>query len=44
MLNNFGLGLEDVRTVLASANANPPKGEFADDDQAWSHCAPPISC
>ena len=27
-LNNYGLGLEDVRTMLASANANRPKGEF----------------
>ena len=35
-LNNNGLGLEDVRTVLATANANRPKGELADDDKAWS--------
>jgi len=30
LLNNYGLGLEDVRAVLASANANRPKGELAD--------------
>jgi multidrug efflux pump len=34
-LNNLGLSLEDVRTVLASANANRPKGELADDNQTW---------
>ena len=27
-LNNLGLGLEDVRTVLANANANRPKGSI----------------
>src|SRR5580698_7219991 len=36
MLNNLGLGLEDVRAVLASANANAPKGTFSDADQAWT--------
>ncbi len=35
-LNNLGLGLEDVRAVLANANANAPKGVFSDADQAWS--------
>jgi len=30
LLNNYGLGLEDVRAALASANANAPKGELAD--------------
>ena len=35
-LNNLGLGLEDVRTVLAAANANRPKGELADDSQTWA--------
>ena len=29
-LNRLGLGLEDVRTVLGSANANIPKGQLAD--------------
>ena len=33
VLNHFGLGLEDVRTVLATANANRPKGQIADDDR-----------
>jgi hydrophobe/amphiphile efflux-1 (HAE1) family protein len=28
LLNNFGLGLEDVRNALAAANANRPKGEI----------------
>jgi multidrug efflux pump len=35
-LNNFGLSLEDVRTMLASANANRPKGDFGDARQTWS--------
>jgi multidrug efflux pump len=29
LLNNFGLGLEDVRTALSAANANIPKGEIS---------------
>src|SRR5271167_1636759 len=29
-LNTFGLGLEDVRAMLGSANANRPKGDFHD--------------
>jgi len=28
-LNKYGIGLEQVRTVLAAANANVPKGHFA---------------
>jgi multidrug efflux pump len=36
MLNNLGLGLEDVRAVLAAANANAPKGAFSDSSQAWT--------
>ncbi len=35
-LNNTGLALEDVRTALASANANRPKGEVADVHRVWS--------
>ncbi len=35
-LNNNGLGLEDVRAVLATANANRPKGELADSSRSWS--------
>ena len=34
-MTNLGVGLEDVRTVLAAANANRPKGEVADDNQTW---------
>ncbi|HZV33389.1 MAG TPA: efflux RND transporter permease subunit, partial [Verrucomicrobiae bacterium] len=30
-LNNCGLGLQNVRTVLSQANANSPKGHFADE-------------
>jgi multidrug efflux pump len=29
-LNSFGLGLEDVRTMLSRQNANLPKGQLAD--------------
>jgi multidrug efflux pump len=29
-LNKYGIGLEDVRTVLGAANSNVPKGHFAD--------------
>jgi multidrug efflux pump len=35
-LNNIGLGLEDVRASLASANANRPKGALANDGRTWS--------
>jgi multidrug efflux pump len=34
-MSNLGVSLEDVRTVLAAANANRPKGELADDTQTW---------
>jgi multidrug efflux pump len=34
-MTNLGVSLEDVRTVLAAANANRPKGELADDTQTW---------
>jgi len=33
-LNGLGLGLEDIRAVLGTANANRPKGEIADDNRA----------
>ncbi len=29
-LNKYGIGLEQVRTVLSGANANTPKGHFSD--------------
>ena len=34
-LNNYGLGLEDVRTTLANANANEPKGWIDTADQSF---------
>jgi multidrug efflux pump len=34
-LNNYGIGLEDVRTALAGANANTPKGHFSDGHHNW---------
>jgi multidrug efflux pump len=36
ILNNLGLGLEDVRAALAQANANRPKGALEDGETAWS--------
>ncbi len=36
VLNHYGLGLEDLRAALNSANANLPKGEVSDDHRAWS--------
>jgi multidrug efflux pump len=35
-LNKFGLGLEDVRAMLGTANANRPKGDFHDINRVWS--------
>jgi len=34
-LDKYGIGLEQVRTVLATANANTPKGHFSDGHQMW---------
>jgi multidrug efflux pump len=34
-LNKYGIGLEQVRTVLAAANANTPKGHFSDGHRMW---------
>ncbi len=34
-LNKYGIGLEQVRSTLASANANTPKGHFSDGKQMW---------
>ena len=36
ILNHYGLSLEDLRSVLGSANANRPKGSLADQNQTWS--------
>jgi multidrug efflux pump len=35
-LNAVGLGLEDVRTLLASANVNAPKGELSGGQRTWA--------
>jgi multidrug efflux pump len=34
-LNKYGIGLEQVRTALAAANAHAPKGHFSDDRIMW---------
>jgi len=35
-LANNGVGLESVRTSLAAANANRPKGSFQDEEHRWA--------
>jgi len=35
LLGNNGVGLEAVRTALANANANRPKGSFQDANSRW---------
>jgi multidrug efflux pump len=35
VLNKYGIGLEQVRTVLSAANANTPKGHFSDGHRMW---------
>ncbi len=34
-LNKYGIGLEDVRTMLSSSNANRAKGHLTDGDKTW---------
>jgi multidrug efflux pump len=34
-LNKYGIGLETVRTTIASANANRPKGMVEEGDRNW---------
>ncbi|HEV3331251.1 MAG TPA: multidrug efflux RND transporter permease subunit [Bryobacteraceae bacterium] len=34
-LNKYGIGLEQVRSVLSAANANTPKGQFSDGRRTW---------
>jgi multidrug efflux pump len=34
-LNHYGIGLEDVRAALASANVNRPKGQLWNEDHSW---------
>ena len=36
MLNNYGIGLDAVRTALNAANANRPKGEVSNATSAWT--------
>jgi multidrug efflux pump len=36
MLNNYGIGLDAVRTALSAANANRPKGEVANANSVWT--------
>ena len=36
LVNHFGLSLEDIRTVLSSANANRPKGMVQDDERRFT--------
>jgi len=35
-LNKYGIGLEEVRTTLAAANSNKPKGHFSDARHTWT--------
>ena len=35
VLNKYGIGLEQVRSVLAAANSNTPKGHFSDEHRTW---------
>ena len=35
-LNKYNIGLEQVRTALAGANANVPKGHLADPSRTWT--------
>ncbi len=34
-MNKYGIGFEQVRTVLSTSNANIPKGHFCDDLRCW---------
>ena len=34
-LNKYGIGMDQVRAVLNSANANRPKGQLADGNTSW---------
>ncbi|MGA3188284.1 MAG: multidrug efflux RND transporter permease subunit [Bryobacteraceae bacterium] len=36
LLNNSGLGLEDIRAMLGNANQNRPKGDFHDINRLWT--------
>jgi multidrug efflux pump len=34
-LNKYGIGLEQIRSVLNASNANVPKGHFSDSQRMW---------
>ena len=34
-VNKYGLGFEQVRTAIANANANTPKGHFSNSQRSW---------
>ena len=34
-LNNYGIGLEDVRAAIVATNANRPKGSLEDGERHW---------
>ncbi len=38
-LNQMGVALDDVRTALAAANTNHPKGDLSNDFRTWSLAA-----
>jgi multidrug efflux pump len=38
-LNNYGISLESIRSVLSSANANRPKGQLYNLEHAWNVAA-----
>src|SRR6202045_4657525 len=35
VMDRYGIGLEQVRTVLSAANANRPKGHLSDGHRTW---------
>ncbi len=35
VINRYGIGLDQIRTVLGAANANRPKGRLEDSETAW---------
>jgi hydrophobe/amphiphile efflux-1 (HAE1) family protein/NodT family efflux transporter outer membrane factor (OMF) lipoprotein len=35
LLNNIGMDLEDIRTVLTNSNANRPKGDVRNAERTW---------
>jgi multidrug efflux pump len=38
-LNKYGIGVEEVRTAIAAANANRPKGSVEDGERHWQVAA-----